>query len=92
MPHILIRNVSDPVHALLQVQAESRGMSLQSFLAQTLIEVAERGQLSEAVRQWEQLARTRAATVDTVWAVDDIADSRIERDEALDDVTNAVRR
>jgi plasmid stability protein len=49
MPHVLVRNVPDDVHAALQRKAEHRHQSLQQYLAVELRHLAERRSFSEVL-------------------------------------------
>ncbi len=49
MPHVLVRDVPDDVHAALQRKAEHRHQSLQQYLAGELRHLAERRSLSDVL-------------------------------------------
>ncbi|MEP6462498.1 MAG: hypothetical protein ABJC62_03595 [Frankiaceae bacterium] len=49
MPHVLVRDVPDDVHAALQRKAENRHQSLQQYLAVELRHLAERRSISDVL-------------------------------------------
>ena len=53
MPHVLVRNVPDDVHAALQRKAEHHHQSLQQYLAVELRHLAERRSISEVLDEVE---------------------------------------
>jgi hypothetical protein len=53
MPHVLVRDVPEDVHAALQRKAERRRQSLQQYLAVELRHLAERRSISEVLDEVE---------------------------------------
>ena len=76
MPNLLIRGVSDEVHAALQRRAEERGQSLQQYLAGELRKLAEKPTLSEVL---DRVDRRRGGRVGFGQAAEDIAKERARR-------------
>jgi plasmid stability protein len=73
MPNILIRDVSDHVHATLQRRAAAVGQSLQQYLVNELTRLAGRPTLSEV------LARAAALEGGRVGLTTAVEDLRAER-------------
>ncbi|MGC8626783.1 MAG: FitA-like ribbon-helix-helix domain-containing protein [Acidimicrobiales bacterium] len=73
MPNILVRDVPDGVHAALQQRAESRGQSLQQYLAAELRRLAERPSLEEVL---DRTDRRSGGRVGLARAVEDISAER----------------
>ena len=53
MPHVLVRDVPEDVHAALQRKAERRHQSLQQYLAVELRHLAEQRSVSEVLDEVE---------------------------------------
>jgi hypothetical protein len=73
MPNVLVRGVSEEVHAALQRRAEERGQSLQQYLAGELRRLAERPTLSEVL---DRIERRRGGGIGLGQAAEDIAEER----------------
>jgi antitoxin FitA len=54
MPNVLVRDLPEPVHAVLQQRAASRGLSLQQYLSGELRRLAERPSLEEVLARIER--------------------------------------
>jgi plasmid stability protein len=76
MPNILVRNVPDDVHAALQRRADSRGQSLQQYLAAELRLIAERPSVEEVL---DRIGRRRGGRVGLTQAAEDVSQERAER-------------
>jgi hypothetical protein len=76
MPNVLVRGVSEEVHAALQRRAEERGQSLQQYLAGELKRLAERPTLSEVL---DRIERRRGGRIGLGQAAEDIAEERTRR-------------
>ena len=76
MPNVLVRDISDEVHAALQRRAEQRGQSLQQYLASELKRLAQRPTLDEVL---DRINRRRGGRVGFGQAADDIAQERAAR-------------
>lgn len=76
MVNVLVRNVPDEVHAALQRRAQSKGQSLQQYLASELARLAERPTLDEVLDRIERRAGGQGGFRR---AVDDLADVRSRR-------------
>jgi antitoxin FitA len=73
MANVLVRGVSEDVHAALQRRAEERGQSLQQYLAGELKRLAERPTLSEVL---DRIERRRGGRIGLGQAAEDIAEER----------------
>lgn len=69
MPNVLVRNLSDDVHAQLQERAARRGQSLQQYLSFELRRLAERPQLGEVL---DEIDERRGGRVGLRAAVEDL--------------------
>lgn len=76
MPNVLVRNVPDDVHALLQQKAERRGQSLQQFLAGELGRIAAKPSIEEV---FERVERHRGGRVGLAQAAADLGEERSNR-------------
>lgn len=76
MPSVLVRDVPESVHTVLQRRAEQRGQSLQQYLAGELTRLAEKPSLEEVL---ERIERHRGGRVGLGQAVADIAEERSRR-------------
>ncbi len=76
MPHVLVRDVPDDVHAALQRKAEFRHQSLQQYLAVELRHLAERRSISEVL---DEVERQRGGRVGFPTAVTDLDAERSQR-------------
>ena len=76
MPNVLVRDIPDAVHSALQQRAESRGQSLQQYLAIELKRLAERPSVEEVL---DRIDRRRGGRVGLAQAVNDLAEERPER-------------
>ena len=76
MPNVLVRDIPDDVHAALQHRAESRGQSLQQYLAAELRRIAERPSVEEVL---DRIGRRRGGRVGLTQAAEDISHERAER-------------
>lgn len=76
MRNVLVRDVPDDVHAALQHHAESRGQSLQQYLAAELRRLAERPSVEEVL---DRIGRRRGGRVGLTQAVEDISQQRAQR-------------
>lgn len=73
MPNILVRDLPEEIHATLQRRAESRGQSLQQYLAGELSRLAERPTPEEL---FARISRRRGGRVGLSQAVADLAEER----------------
>lgn len=73
MPNVLVRDLSDEVHAALQHRAERRGQSLQQYLAAELARLAGRPTTDEL---FERISRRRGGKVGLDQAVADLEADR----------------
>lgn len=73
MPNVLVRDIPDEVHAVLQRRAEDRGQSLQQYLASELARLAERPSVEEL---FARVSRRRGGRVGLKAAATDLADER----------------
>lgn len=73
MPNILVRDLPEEIHATLQRRAESRGQSLQQYLASELSRLAERPTPEEL---FARISRRRGGRVGLSQAVADLAEER----------------
>jgi antitoxin FitA len=76
MPNVLVRDVPDDVHAVLQRRAERRGQSLQQFLISELRRLAERPAVDEVL---DRIERRRGGRVGLAQAANDLAEGRERR-------------
>jgi uncharacterized protein YqeY len=76
MPHVLVRDVPDDVHAALQRKAEQRRQSLQQYLTAELLHLAERRSISEIL---DEVETQHGGQVGLGVAVDDLGEDRSER-------------
>ncbi|MHB1534171.1 MAG: FitA-like ribbon-helix-helix domain-containing protein [Acidimicrobiales bacterium] len=73
MPNVLVRDLPEEIHVVLQRRAQERGQSLQQYLVGELKRLAERPTLSEVL---DRIEGHRGARVGLRQAVADIADER----------------
>ncbi len=73
MPNVLVRDVPEDVHAVLQRRAEQRGQSLQQYLAGELKRLAEKPSLDEVL---DRIDRRRGGRVGLDQAVEDLTEER----------------
>jgi hypothetical protein len=73
MPNVLVRDIPEEVHAVLQRRAERRGQSLQQFLATELRRLAERPVIDDVL---DRIDRRRGGRVGLRQAADDLAEER----------------
>lgn len=73
MPNILVRDLPDDVHRVLQDRAERRGQSLQQYLSSELTRLSERPAADEL---FERVAKRRGGKVGLAQAVADLDDER----------------
>lgn len=73
MPNVLVRDLPAEVHAELQRRAESRGQSLQQYLATELTRLAERPTLDDVL---DRIERRRGGRVGFDRAVADVTEER----------------
>jgi antitoxin FitA len=76
MPNVLVRDVPEEVHAALARRAESRGQSLQQYLAGELRRLAERPGMEEVL---DRIGRHRGGRVGLAQAAQDLAEERSGR-------------
>ncbi|HET9899147.1 MAG TPA: hypothetical protein VFQ44_29840 [Streptosporangiaceae bacterium] len=76
MPNVLVRDVSEEVHAALARRAELRGQSLQQYLAAELRRLAERPSMQEVL---DRIGRHRGGRVGLGRAAQDLAEERSGR-------------
>ncbi len=76
MPHILVRDVPDDVHAALQRKAEGRHQSLQQYLAVELRHLAERRAISDVL---DEVEVEQGGRVGFVTAAADLDEERPQR-------------
>ena len=76
MPNVLIRDVPENVHVLLQTRAEAHGQSLQQYLTGELRRLAERPSMDEVLAR---IAARRGGRVGLGQAVQDLAAERDHR-------------
>lgn len=74
--NVLVRDISDDVHAALQRRAERRGQSLQQYLAGELRRLAERPTVEDVL---DEVDRRRGGRVGFAQAVEDLAAERARR-------------
>ncbi len=76
MPNVLVRDVPEEIHEVLQHRAEHRGQSLQQYLAGELKRLAEKPSIDEVL---DRIDRHRGGRVGLAQAAEDIADERGRR-------------
>jgi plasmid stability protein len=76
MPNVLVRDLPDDVHAVLQERAERRGQSLQQYLTTELRRLAERPTVEEVL---DRVERRRGGHVGLRQAAEDVAGERARR-------------
>lgn len=74
--NVLVRDLSDDVHAALQRRAEKRGQSLQQYLASELRRLAERPTIEEVL---DRLERRKGGAVGFAQAAADLGEERGRR-------------
>ncbi len=73
MPNVLVRDIPDEIHAALQRRAESRGQSLQQYLASELRRLADRPSVDEVL---DRIERHRGGRVGFRQAVEGLSEER----------------
>jgi len=73
MPNVLVRDLSDDVHAELQRRAEKRGQSLQQYLTAELQRLAARPPLEDVLAR---ISGRRGGRVGLAQAAADVAEER----------------
>ncbi len=73
MPNILVRDLSDDVHRVLQDRAEHRGQSLQQYLSSELTRLAARPTADEL---FQRVSKRRGGKVGLAQAVADLEAER----------------
>ena len=73
MPNLLVRDLPDEVHRVLQRRAERRNQSLQQYLSVELRKLAERPQIEEIL---DEVEARRGGQVGLEQAVCDLDDAR----------------
>jgi hypothetical protein len=76
MPSVLVRDLSEEVHAALQRRAEQRGQSLQQYLAGELTRLAERPSIADVL---DGIERRRGGRVGFAQAARDLSQERARR-------------
>lgn len=76
MPNVLVRDLPDEVHAILQQRAERRGQSLQQYLTTELTRLAARPSVDEVL---DRIDKRRGGRVGLAQAAQDVAEERSER-------------
>jgi hypothetical protein len=76
MPNVLVRDLPDDVHTALRRRAESRGQSLQQYLAGELRRLAHRPDLGDLL---DGVERRSGGRVGLDQAVEDLAHERSRR-------------
>lgn len=76
VPHVLVRDVPDDVHAALQRRAEQRHQSLQQYLAAEFRQLAERRSVSELL---DEIEGQQGGRVGFTAAVSDLEEERSRR-------------
>lgn len=74
--NVLVRGVSEEVHAALVRRAERRGQSLQQYLAGELTRLAQRPSIEEVL---DRIDRRRGGSVGFEQAAQDLASERVRR-------------
>jgi hypothetical protein len=77
MPHVLVRDVPDDVHAALQRKAERQHQSLQQYLAVELRRLAERRPVSDVL---DDVESARGGRIGLAAAVADLDEERSARE------------
>lgn len=73
MPNVLVRDLPEPVHAVLQQRARAEGVSLQRYLSGELVRLAERPTLDEVLAR---VGRRSGGRIGLGHAVEDLAHDR----------------
>ena len=73
MPNVLVRDLPEPVHAVLAQRAAAQGVSLQQYLTGELRRLAERPTVDEVLAR---VGRRCGGRVGLAEAVEDLADTR----------------
>ena len=73
MPNVLVRDLPEPVHAVLQRRAAAQGVSLQQYLTVELRRLAEKPTAEEVLAR---IARRSGGRIGLDQAVKDLADTR----------------
>ncbi len=73
MPNVLVRDLPEPIHAVLQERAAARGLSLQQYLSGELRRLAERPAMDEVLARIERRSGGRIGFAE---AVEDLAHER----------------
>jgi len=81
MPNVLVRDIPEEVHAVLQRRAQSRGQSLQQYLATELTSLAAQPSVEEL---FDRVGRRRGGRVGLRTAVDDLDAERADRADRAD--------
>jgi antitoxin FitA len=76
MMNLLVRDVPDDVHRVLQRRAKSHGQSLQQYLSSELTRIAERPSLAEVL---DRIDRRSGGEVGLARAAKDVAEERGQR-------------
>ncbi|MEZ5322318.1 MAG: hypothetical protein R2698_09640 [Microthrixaceae bacterium] len=76
MPNVLVRDIPEAVHAVLQRRAHNRGQSLQQYLAAELTSLASRPSVEEL---FDRVERRRGGRVGFRAAVNDLDAERADR-------------
>ncbi|MGE4164124.1 MAG: hypothetical protein AB7G23_20565 [Vicinamibacterales bacterium] len=76
MPNVLVRDLSDDVHANLQRRASAAGQSLQQYLATELTRLANTPSLAEVL---DRIERRHGGHVGLTEAVEDLEEARRDR-------------
>jgi len=76
MPNVLVRDLPDEVHAVLQLRAERKGQSLQQYLTSELKRLAAQPSVEEL---FDRVGRRRGGRVGLQTAVDDLDAERADR-------------
>ena len=76
MPNVLVRDIPDDVHAALQHRAESRGQSLQQYLATELRRLVERPSLDEVL---DRIDRRSGGRVGLARAAENLSEERSQQ-------------
>lgn len=73
MANLLVRDLPDAVHAVLQQRAKREGQSLQQYVARELTRIVRRPSLSEVL---DRIERRTGGEVGLVRAADDLTEER----------------
>ncbi|MGA8353307.1 MAG: hypothetical protein WB698_03990 [Solirubrobacteraceae bacterium] len=76
MANLLVRDLPDDVHAALQQKARRQGQSLQQYLTQELMRIAQRPSLGEVL---DRIERRAGGAVGLDRAASDLAEERSRR-------------